>query len=666
MGLSPTVNGQTGRQNNYTMDGGNNNELYRNIWAVSPPPDAIQEFKVQTNTVDASIYATGANVNVVTKSGGNQIHGDAWEFFRNSALDSTPFFTNFAGAKKGEFQMNQYGFTIGGPLMLPLPGGIYDGRKAKTYFFGYWEGFRSSTASTQFAGVPTSSELGGNFSDLLTSTSAGVDDLGRPLLNGQIFNPYSTRQVTAGAVDSVTGLTATTTGLVRDPFPGNIIPSSLLSTTAPTSLAMIHAFYPSPNFGPGGNSFPNYSISSPDVVKNNQLGVKIDHTFSNNDTLTGSFYLANPSDTGPNALLIGPNVLINHGRNLIVGYTHMISPSTLLTVHYNYVETNVSSSNVPAGLGLLNSLNQQNWMPVKDGIPEVPSIGMSPRMTGTSQWAIPEGPNRSHIFSADLQKVAGKHTFSAGGLLYHMHGYADGWFNLDSFDQRGSGAINTDQSSNFNTGDGLASMLLNLPQQLAGFLGKTSFDGHTLWQGYYVSDKWAVSKSLTLTVGVRYDVVPPSRWLNDQVSGWSASCSCFLISTPFGVNFPFANVRKNYFDPRDNGFQPRFGLAYKITPKLVYRSGFAMFQDHGSELIQEVQNQRIAWPWGVFPNLQGLNAGIPQMQYTFSNPPSAASFLPNPGDPTAIPSGFSGSNNTERTPVTISWNGGIEAQINCP
>jgi len=76
-GISPTVNAQTGRQNNFTMDGGNNNELYRNIWAISPPPDAIQEFKIQVNTVDSSVYAPGANVNVVTKSGTNQLHGDA-------------------------------------------------------------------------------------------------------------------------------------------------------------------------------------------------------------------------------------------------------------------------------------------------------------------------------------------------------------------------------------------------------------------------------------------------------------------------------------------------------------------------------------------------------------------------------------------------------------
>lgn len=174
-GISPTVNAQTGRQNNFTMDGGNNNELYRNIWVISPPPDAIQEFKIQTNTVDASVYAPGANVNVVTKSGTNQLHGDAWEFLRNSAMDATPFFTNFANGKKPAFRMNQYGFSIGGPVLL---GDKYDGRVKKTYFFGYWEGFKSDQGATQFANVPTASELGGNFSDLLTTTQAGVDNLG--------------------------------------------------------------------------------------------------------------------------------------------------------------------------------------------------------------------------------------------------------------------------------------------------------------------------------------------------------------------------------------------------------------------------------------------------------------------------------------------------------
>src|SRR5207249_758926 len=128
---------------------------------------------------------------------------------------------------------NQYGFTIGGPVILPH----YDGRKKQTHFFGYWEGFRSSQGFTEFGNFPTPQELGGDFSDLLTNEQATgsngqalFENLGRPIMNGQIYNPYSTRQVNAGTVDSVTGLLATGTGLVRDPFKGNMIPSPFLNS----------------------------------------------------------------------------------------------------------------------------------------------------------------------------------------------------------------------------------------------------------------------------------------------------------------------------------------------------------------------------------------------------------------------------------------------------
>ena len=164
-GISPAVNGQGARFNNYTLDSGLNVEVFKQVWMISPPPDAIQEFKVENHSVDASIgMSPGANVNVATKTGTNQLHGDAWEFLRNDKLDAANFFDNFVGVKKPPYRQNQFGGSIGGPVVLPG----YDGRQKKTYFFGYYEGFRSSEGFTEFANLPYASELGGNFSDLLT------------------------------------------------------------------------------------------------------------------------------------------------------------------------------------------------------------------------------------------------------------------------------------------------------------------------------------------------------------------------------------------------------------------------------------------------------------------------------------------------------------------
>jgi Carboxypeptidase regulatory-like domain/TonB dependent receptor len=655
-GLSPNVDGGRGRQNNFTLDGMLNNNIYLNTFTISPPPDAIQEFRVQTHIVDAQVgMSPGANVNVVTKSGTSQIHGDLWEFLRNDKLDAANFFDNVANETKPPFRMNQFGFTVGGPLILPTPWGTLDGRKSRTYFFGYYEGFRSTQGFTEFNSVPTGAELGGNFSDLLTTQQVGVDPLGRPVLQGQIYNPYGTRQVTAGAVDPVTGLVAQTGGLVRDPFPGNQIPSTMLNSQA---LTMLKAFYPLPNYGTGG--FPNFAIDSPQLITSNQFGVRIDHSFGNNDTVFGAFYYTNPHETSPNSLLLGTNALTNPAKQLSIGYTHLFSPTLLLSLHYGYSYTDYFDGNLPAGLALAQATNQLGYEPVKDGIPLVPEISLAPRLGGTGQFAIPLGPIRNHSLNADLQKVYGSHTFATGVLIYKIHSFDDGWGMQQNFDQFPSSAILANGTNAAQTGDGLASMLLNLPSGLFGFLGQTAADFRDLWQGYYAQDTWQVSKKLSIQYGLRYDYVPPATWANNQVSGFSNVCGCFLISKPFGTLYPFANVRSTYFDPQFRGFQPRVGLAYKLTTKSVVRAGFGTFLDHSSNFIQETQDLRIPWPWGVDPNIIELNRAVPST--FFGTPPPATTFFPSPTQ-SSHAFIFSGADNEDKIPTSWQWNLGIQTQF---
>jgi hypothetical protein len=424
-GISPSVNGQRGQQNNFTLDGVLNNNIYTNTWAISPPPDAIQEFNVQSQITDPKFsISSGANVNVVTKQGSNELHGSVWEFLRNDKFDAANFFDNFAQVKKPAFRQNQYGVNVGGPVVLPTPLGLYDGRKAKTYFFGYWEGFRSTQGFTLFNSVPTAAELGGNFSDLLTGQQAVdpttnkpiVDPLGRPVMVGQTYNPNSTRMVTAGQPDPTTGLVAQSSGFVRDPFPGNIIPASLLNAQA---LAYLKAFYPLPNFGAGGNSLPNLAITSPQTISNDQFGVRMDHTFSNNDTLSGNFYYTQPNETFSNSLLTGANTSKNHARVIALGYSHVFSPTFLMSLHYGYNYTVFGTTNVPGGTALLAATNTAAFIPVRDGIPIVPQITLSPRLGGTSQFAIPLGPIRSHQINAAPDTQA-KLTVVVNGHAAHV------------------------------------------------------------------------------------------------------------------------------------------------------------------------------------------------------------------------------------------------------
>jgi len=710
-GLSPSVNGNRGQENNFTLDGVLNNAIFTNIWAISPPPDAIHEFNVQSHITDAQFsISSGANINVVTKTGTNEFHGAIWEFIRNDKLDAANFFDNYFSNSKPPFRQNQYGVYLGGPLVIPH---LYDGREKKTYISGYWEGFRSTEGFTETNNVPSAAELGGDFSDLLTPNSqfpnagkptGNVDPLGRTILNGQIFNPYSTRQVTAGQVDSVTGLTAVSSGLVRDPFAGNQISVPLNQE----ALTYLKAFYPLPNLNVAPNIFPNYAASSSQVIKNDQFGIKLDHTFANNDDLYGNFYYTQPNETSPTSLLLGAGVVQNYARVISVGYTHLFSPTLLASFHYGYLYTNFGDTNQPGGEALLNATGQAGFEPVRDGIPIVPQIGLSPRLGGTGQFAIPLGPIRSHQFSADIQKIRGSHTFSVGYMLFHIHSFDDGWGSTTGFNQFASSATYGNGLNDSATGDGLASMLLNLPANLFGFVGNTAANDKTNWQALYVQDKWQASKKLTISVGMRYDYVPPATYKNNQVSGWNPSCpvpaggtfmaadgsvsaaqqantiqfenACFLIPIPFPTpnppppaaptspSWPIPNVRQTFFDPKYTGFQPRFGITYSVTPKTVLRGAFAMFDDHNNTLVQESQDPRIAWPWGAGISFGSLNNGLvncqnPSLsasQACWSNPPSASQFLP---PETYSPAFAFGALTQLKIPYAMEYNVDVEREI---
>jgi hypothetical protein len=674
-GLSPATNGQQGAQNTFTLDGVLNNHFFIQAWAISPPPDAIEEFNVQSHITDAQFsISSGANVNLVTKSGGPHVHGNAWEFIRNDDLDAANFFDNFANEPKPPYRQNQYGVTIGGPVVLPN----YDGRKKQTYFFGYWEGYRSAQSFTEFANVPTAAELGGNFSDILTTTQSETDPLGRPIINGQIYNPYTTRQVTAGAVDPVTGLVAQSTGLVREPFAGNVIPQNMLTSQA---LTYLHAFYPSSNFGPGGNNFPNFASTSAQTITSDQFGVGLDHTFANSDTLAGKFYYSQPNQIYPNALLLGAETNENHARVISLAYTHVFNPTLLASIHYGYSHLYYEYTTEPGGTALSDATNAEGFLPVQAGIALVPQISIGPRLSATDQFAIPQGPMRTQELTVDLQKTHGSHTLSTGLLYMHVHGYDNGWGTTFGFDQYPTSQLSAGNVNQLTSGDGLASMLLNLPTAITGFYGITGADIRTHWLGAYAQDKYQVSKKLNLQIGLRWDFQAPPHYLNNEFTLWNPSCpygtyktqaqivavedECILMPVPFVQqpsaaypivpSWPVPDVRSTLLDPKYNGWQPRFGFAYKATPRTVVRGAFVIFDDH-NQFDKMMQDPRGNWPFGATVYTGALNHGIPSAYY--NSPPAASSFL----TPTSVEFGNS-ADPRSKIPYTMEYNFGFEREL---
>ncbi len=188
-----------------------------------PSVDSVEEFKVQNNSFTAEYgWSTGNAINVVTKSGTSKFHGSAYEFYRNSALDSNLYFANAAHEPKPDFNRNQFGVSAGGPLYIPR---LYR-QHEKTFVFGLYEHLHSGTPLVGTYTVPSAAFLGGDFSALI-GAQTGTDYLGRPILQGQIYNPTSARLVTNGQVDPKTGLVAHipanigTTAYIRDPIPSN-------------------------------------------------------------------------------------------------------------------------------------------------------------------------------------------------------------------------------------------------------------------------------------------------------------------------------------------------------------------------------------------------------------------------------------------------------------
>src|SRR5467141_2664621 len=220
------ANGLRPAQNNYLLDGIDNNSdtvdfLNGTNFVVLPPVDAVEEFKVQTSDFSAEFGRSGAAVlNATIKSGTNEFHGAAWEFFRNDKLDAADFFENAGRRPKGALRQNQFGFTAGGPVVIPK---LFNGRN-KLFFFADYEGLRRVQGTILTGAVPTVAERNSNytnFSDLITAQSGSApmkDNLGRSIPVGTILDPATPRAVTAGVVDPTSGIAALKTGFVRDPF----------------------------------------------------------------------------------------------------------------------------------------------------------------------------------------------------------------------------------------------------------------------------------------------------------------------------------------------------------------------------------------------------------------------------------------------------------------
>ena len=592
--INPAVNGQNSHYNNFTLDGLENNQRFNNRSAINPPPDAIEEFKVQSHISDARFgLGAGANVNVATKSGTGDFHGNVWEFIRNDKLDAATFFDNVAAdtneangvSRKPPYRQNQFGFTVGGPVVLPG----YDGRKANTYFFAYYEGFRSRKGFTAFANVPTAAELTGDFSALLggplvdDSGSPKLDARGRQLNVGEILNPFTT--------------TAVGGKFVRDPFPGNMIDPSLIDAN---TLRYAQLMYVAPNTSFGGN---NLVFNPNEAIDGDSFGIRLDHHFRNNDVLFGRFSLMQNDREAPGVLPSTPTLQQNTGRSVMISYTHLISPTFIFDFKGGYMRSILPISPRPAGLDFVNSVGFSDTVrltldwPAK-GTAVGPNTAISPRTSPIQQWGWGLGnPDYQYQYNFDLTKVKGNHTIFGGLELMHWrHITGNQPFFSQNFDTLATRDPNSGEG-----GDGLASFLLGLPSVGSA----VAFNPTNIWGNIfilYLQDDWKVTPKLTLNLGLQWDGTQRARFKDDAVSMPDPTDGIIKWGGVNPITGEPANMRRTMYEPDWNNFAPRVGFAYRVMPRTVIRGGFNVFYDHGNSLIQDTRATTSQWPYGPIFN----------------------------------------------------------------
>ena len=550
-------NGNREGSNNFLYDGNDDNERLTLSITLRPAVEAVQEFKIQTNLYSADVGRnSGAVVDVITKSGTNTLHGSLFEFIRNSAVDARSYF-NKAGTAYPSFRLNQFGGSLGGPVVIPK---LYNG-KNRTFFFMDYEGYRNSSQIFILGNVPTLKMRQGDFSE----TAA-------------IYDPLTTRPGPAGGAT-----------LQRTPFLNNQIPSSRWD---PVSYKMINA-YPLPT-SPG--RFNNYSSNRIQTQSWNQGDIRIDEQLTQKDAIFGRYAIQNTQSISPSTYptttipgLSQPVNLSDEGsfagtssqpvQHFVASYTRTITSNILndFRIGFNryrldYVPVDFKTNGALGNqLGVANS----NVTPREQNLP----IFSPSSYLGIGQTRSLPIYRRENTFQEldNLTITRGQHTFKMGidfrrrQLTIYQTNLGNGRFNF-------SPALTDSRSPAGTGGDSMASFLLGYPT-LAGHDYNFAFPGIRLNElGTYFADDWRLNRKLTINYGIRWDYFSPPSESQNRWSNFNATTGKMDISGRNGVDIN-AGVQRHW-----PNFGPRLGFAFQAAPHTVLRGGFGIFYNTaGSE-----------------------------------------------------------------------------------
>jgi hypothetical protein len=529
-----------------------------------PSVDAVEEVKVNTTMFDASYgHSNGGAITIVTRGGGNQLHGSAYLFKRWAALNANSWSNDRFGVAKPPINYHQWGYFFSGPVYIPK---VYDGRN-RTFFSTNLERDADVRDLSEQARVPTALERQGDFSQTLSRS-------GTPIT---IYNPFST---------VVTGAKAT-----RAAFPGNVIPSNLLS---PTGLAVLNAL-PLPNL-PGVKpqiGSPNWFEDATYAVGQRQSSVRLDHSISDRNRIFGRFSKLT-RDQSPTVLIPGVHQYNGSGANIdhylqwrtafTVDDTFTFSPSFVGSLRYGFARRvnyeywggygqDPSAFKLPAVI----TANQ-----VIQGVPEF-NIGESVPTFGSR---INHIANDSHALFSTFTKTFGNHTLKFGTdyrlIRYNSENVGTSGVGSFSFSSTFTQSDPFTASTSNTSGTALASVLLGTPS--SGSFGTTS---PLSLQSHYIAgflqDAWKATRHLTLNFGLRYELETPYTERYNRVAYGFDPGAALPVQIP-GLNLhggvQFAAVgglprREGNLD--SNNIGPRVGFAYQLSPKTVIRGGYGLF-----------------------------------------------------------------------------------------
>ena len=659
-GSTPWISGGRNASSEITIDGTSiilpENNVGINTIAYTPPVDTVQEFSIVTNALAAEYGRTGGGtINVSTRSGGNEWHGSAFEFLRNSKLDSNNFFSNRNRTPLAAFQRNQFGGTFGGPVSIP---GLYSG-KNKTFFFLSEQSTIQRTASLFTTTVPTASWLNGDFSTL---KNAGGQDI-------TIFDPLT-------AANDGTG------NFIRQAFPGNVIPTGRMDPVA----MRLRSYYPAPNITPTNvnTNANNFFAASKAQSSQHQFDTRLDHTLSAKWTVFGRLsynisqsspvnFFGNPGTPSGD----GPSRTTNYNATINSNYT--VNPTTIVNFNYGFgrfnnvrfpFSTGFDTTQLGFSAAIRDQAATQNLEFPRFDIAGVSSLGQA---TFTTLRFIPY----SHVFAGSVTKVLTKHTIKMGGewrklfLNFMQLGNPAGQYSFNQgFTQRNPvQAVGTQ-------GFGMASFLLGTASG-----GSISHDpipsSSSVYWGGYIQDDYKFNSRLTFNLGLRYDVDLPRTERYNRYSYFDITATSPLAGRVPGLPnlrgaMRFVNNENRYQVPVDrNNFSPRFGFALKLSNKTVMRAAYAlmyagsMMQAAGSSGSAGMEGYRGST--GMLTTLDGgrtVNAFLRNPYPGGFNLPLGSPEGPNSGALTNVGLGVGESFfNDWRNPVIQQWNFNLQREL---